>query len=85
MQFGTINGNAHKAHDSALGWLTIHPGLGPFLSALGPARLAMYRHSVIRLSDDWFYPEADYSYREWWETGLTHYAGRGIEVAAGLQ
>jgi hypothetical protein len=85
MQFGTINGNAAQAHDSALSWLAVKPGVTDFLAMLGASRLVRYRHVIVTPHSGWFNAEADDSHPQWWESGLREYAGRGIDIAAGLQ
>ena len=86
MHFGSIHGNAFRAFDSAIVYAASTPGPWDRLNALiNSSRFMRYRTPILQESGNDFYITCDYDQHGWWAEGLMDYAGRGIEIDAGLQ
>lgn len=86
MQFGSIHGNAFRAHDSVIVYAGSIPGPWDQFSALiNASRFMRYRTPILQQYKNDFYISCDYDEGNWWADGLNDYAGRDIEIDAGLQ
>ena len=86
MQFVTIHGNGFRAYDSIIVYVASLPGSWDQLNTLiNASRFMRYRTPILQLYKNDFYISCDYDAGNWWAEGLSDYAGRGIELDAGIQ
>lgn len=86
MQFGTIHGNGFRAYDSIIVYVASLPGSWDQLNTLiNASRFMRYRTPILQQYKNDFYISCDYDEGNWWAEGLSDYAGRGIELDAGIQ